>query len=125
MTKPIMVIIDEAKWCTGSLSNERGERCAMGYVAEHMGMTLENSSRLPADGITNYELMRLFGGGIGSLRANVQSVNDGLRGDARKLELARLFREQGMVLCFVDSSKAQAVEEPVFRKTYECTWVNA
>lgn len=121
MTKPIMVIIDEAKWCAGSLSNEHGERCAMGYVAEHMGMTLRNSKDTLANTNAVLTLLFLFNASHSNWQRDVHRANDLLTGDARKLELTRLFREQGMVLCFVDSSKAKVVEEPV----KACAWVTA
>jgi len=111
MTKPIMVIIDEAKWCR--VEARVGDRyCALGYTLVAAGVAFRDS-------IHGHVLANSI---LGTRAADgIWAANDHLTGDARKLELTRLFREQGMVLCFVDSSKARVVEEPVMG----CSWVTA
>lgn len=121
MTKPIMVIIDEAKWCRRLLGHEGGRMCALGHMAAGAGFSMGTSVDRDLARTWLRELGLGYETEAGSFSCRVAIANDNLEGDARKLELTRLFREQGMVLCFVDSSKAKVVEEPVMG----CSWVTA
>jgi len=111
MTKPIMVIIDEAKWCRKVLMVGES-RCALGWICEAAGVDHLGALRALRD------MGLVADGGISN---DLSDANDHIIGEHRKLELTRLFREQGMVLCFVDSSKPKVVEEPV----KACSWVTA
>jgi hypothetical protein len=50
MTKPIMVIIDEAKWCTG-LFVRNDSRCALGWLMETAGLCLVNNGIFMSAGV--------------------------------------------------------------------------
>jgi len=104
--------IDRSKWITGTLNDGDGRMCAMGFLAEAIGIPKEEirGGMLPLDdpkyksrwgelGFLTCDGTQAYSN---NLAEHVASINDSTRRDEREKKLKQLFSGVGIKVNFVD-----------------------